>query len=68
MLKHGCENCKYLKCYKGGRWDPDDYECLKDGPATEELLTRVWENGETWEDGETPLCDQYEELKEKDWM
>ena len=64
-MKHGCENCKNLRCYHGGYWDPDDYECTKDGPATEELLERVWVNGETWSTDETPLCDQYEEAKEE---
>ena len=64
MGVHGCKNCKNLKCYPGDYWTPDEYEC-DTGPATEELLVRVWENGETWTDDEEPLCDEYEELKEE---
>lgn len=65
MCKYGCENCKYFRRYPGGYWEPDDYECTVDGPESEELFIRVWENGETWTDSEHPLCDRYEELKEE---
>ena len=67
MSKYGCENCKNLKCYPGGRWEPDDYECTKEGPESEELFIRVWENGETWSDSSNPLCPLYSELKEEDF-
>lgn len=62
MSRYGCENCKWLKCYPGDRWTPPDYECTKGGPETEELLIRIWENGETWTDGEEPLCADYKEF------
>ena len=64
-MKCGCENCKWLKVYKGGYWDPDDYDCMKDGPETQELCDRVWANGETWNSDDKPLCCHWEELKEE---
>lgn len=67
LYGHGCENCKWLKCYKGDRWTPDDYECRKDGPEDEERFVRVWENGEMWEDSESCLCEHYEEFTAEDF-
>ena len=65
----GCENCKYLKCYPGGYFEPDDYECLAlgfevedDVDWSEDMQTRVWEDGETWDEGSEPLCPYYEML------
>ncbi len=65
MSSHGCMNCRHSKCYPGGYWEPDDYECTVNGPESEELFIRVWENGETWIDKEDPLCNKYLELKEE---
>lgn len=67
MIEYGCKNCKHLKCYKGDYWTPDEYECTKDGPPTQELCNRVWSDGETWSSPEDQLCPYYEELKEEDY-
>lgn len=66
MNSYGCFNCKHLKCYPGDRWTPPEYECHADGPETEELLVRVYEDGETWSDAEHPLCCDYEKFIEID--
>lgn len=66
----GCSNCRYCKCYPGDYWTPDDYECtsydlLSTVPEEEldEVLTRVWENGEEWADDGAPLCPCWEEVE-----
>lgn len=65
----GCDNCKYLKRYTGGYFEPDDYECLAAffevedaNDWSEEIQTRVWEDGEMWEEGSEPLCPYYQRL------
>ncbi|MBR4377337.1 MAG: hypothetical protein IKP50_00405 [Bacilli bacterium] len=68
-MKCGCENCKHCKVYKGDYWTPDDYDCTKADELTmsEEMFVRVWENCETWESGEEPLCEQWEEVTDEYW-
>lgn len=70
---NGCSNCRYCKCYPGDYWTPDDYECtapiMTDGTdndladeVLDDIFTRVWENGEEWQDGEQ-LCPGWEEIE-----
>lgn len=68
---NGCNNCAHCKCYPGDRWTPDEYECTAmefgsdDYGKTEEewdkIMTRVWENGEEWNETEEPICPAWEE-------
>lgn len=71
-MKCGCENCKYCKVYRGDYWTPDDYECVSTVwdrvDADEEGVRRAWENGETWEHTEEPLCIGYEEVPTEEDM
>lgn len=61
-MKRGCKDCKYCKCYPGGYWDPDDYECISNNEdITEEVFDRVWANGEEWDENEKPICPGYED-------
>lgn len=61
-MKRGCRDCKYCKCYPGGYWDPDDYECVSTSDAiTEEVIDKVWVNGEEWDENEEPICPGYED-------
>lgn len=64
-MKRGCRDCKYCKCYPGGRWDPDDYECVSNVwdriDVDDEAIRRAWEDGEEWEENEDPICPGYEE-------
>lgn len=66
---HGCSDCRYCKVYRGGHWDPDEYECvgnIDDAGLTEEeidtLIDKVWVNGEEWKDNEEPICPAWEEV------
>ena len=71
----GCYNCKYRKCYPGDYWTPDEYECLMpckdygvDDAEFEDILTRVWENGEQWHCSKDPICPAWERLEEpEEW-
>ena len=67
--KCGCENCKYCKCYPGGYFEPDDYECvapdLNGVDWDEDLQTRVWEDGEMWDEGAEPLCPYYQKVSDE---
>lgn len=68
---NGCSNCKWCKCYHGDYWTPDEYECTamecgsddygKTEDEWDEILTRVWEKGEEWDDTEEPICPAWEE-------
>lgn len=63
-MAYGCNNCKHCKCYRGGYWDPDEYECTSDcEDITEEQFERVWSDGETWSILEEPICPGYEECE-----
>ena len=69
-MTHGCNDCKYCKCYSGDRWTPDDYECVGldrtdvKEEVTQEHFDRVWVDGEEWNDNEEPICPCYEEVDE----
>lgn len=70
-MKHGCNDCRYCKCYPGDYWTPDEYECQmpdKDYVLTDDqiddILTRVWENGEEWESNDEPICPAWELYEE----
>lgn len=69
-MRCGCSNCKYCKCYPGGRWDPDEYECVSDVwdrvIVDEDKVRRVWENCEEWESNEEALCSGWEEAPTED--
>lgn len=65
MKGHGCNNCKYCKCYPGDYWTPDDYECISDN-VTEEAIKRAWEDDETWSDSDKPICPGYKEYIEEE--
>lgn len=65
-MKHGCNNCKWCKCYKGDYWTPDEYECQGGYDIPEDVMQRVWENGEEWSDNEEPICPAYEEAPTED--
>ena len=64
-MGHGCKDCKYCKCYPGGRWSPNEYECVSDVwdriDVEEDILVRVWEDGEEWGYGEEQICPGWEE-------
>jgi hypothetical protein len=66
-MKHGCNDCKYCKCYKGDSWTPDDYECVgldrtdTTVDISQETFDRVWVDGKEWNDKEEPICPLYEE-------
>lgn len=68
-MKHGCNDCKYQKCYNGDYWTPDDYECVgldrtdTTVEISEETFDRVWADGEGWEDNEEPICPLWEETE-----
>lgn len=72
---NGCSNCRWCKCYPGDYWTPDDFECTGDlmqidgdldleysEEELDNIITRVWENGEEWAWGEKPICPCWEEF------
>ena len=63
---HGCNDCKWCKCYRGDYWTPDEYECQGGYDIPEDVMQRVWENGEEWKDNEEPICPMYEEAPTED--
>ncbi len=73
-MKRGCKDCKYCKCYPGGYWDPDDYECVCgykafEGMTQEQIddtYERAWINGEEWDENEEPICPAYEDAPTED--
>ena len=68
-MKHGCNDCKYCKCYKGDYWTPDDYECVgldrtdTTVEISQETFDRVWVDGEEWKDNEEPICPLWKETE-----
>lgn len=67
---NGCSNCRYCKCYPGDRWTPDDYECVGFERDTsinltqdqfDNIMDRVWTDGNEWTDNEEPYCPAWEE-------
>jgi len=62
-MKHGCNDCRYCKKYPGDYWTPDDYECTCDVEIADEIITRVWEDGEEWDSCDDPICPEYVEVE-----
>lgn len=69
---YGCKNCVYNKVYPSNDyWTPDEYECTVPYDATpdfelsdeefEDVLDRVWGDGEEWNTQEEQICPYYRE-------
>ena len=71
---YGCKNCIYHKVwYSNDYWSPDEHECIipkerlnkPDFKVSDEeldaIFTRVWENGEEWDNSEEQICPYYKE-------
>ena len=71
---YGCKNCICHKVwYSNDYWSPDEHECIipkerlnkSDLEVSDEeldaIFTRVWENGEEWDNSEEQICPYYKE-------
>lgn len=69
-MKCGCKNCQNFHTYTSyNYYEPTDYECMVKDDAEplfyttddelDNIYTRVWEDGEEWDDDEKPICPYY---------
>ena len=70
MRKFGCEDCKYYQIYHGDYWTPDECECIGvdkfdeldlSPEEVDTIFTRVWVNGEQWNNASDQICPVFEQ-------
>ena len=61
-MKCGCIFCKYYEMYIGNEVISDAHvcECPKELTASDHNMYLCFDLNELWEEGETPLCNEFE--------